>query len=258
MGNKIEKKEIETLLQGNGEFLYLPEGVWDAAASGELPLEEMILALPVSQWMVMVMVLESADSLENWDAIQTKLRTIRTREDIRYDYLDMHEANLLVSGRVRANTLEAAQHLLSFFAESNMRYARKLYTPETFTNAADLMPASIRAAVWVEKALQLDAAQHEQKLEYLRRAVEILPPMAELIRSYAVLFGQEEERKAKEAKDAAKELAQMAQEVKKQLGVLLEGGMYAEAYSVVQQLKTLLPNDAELITIEEELQSHFS
>jgi hypothetical protein len=257
MSSKVEKKEVEMLLRGNGEFLYLPAEVWEAAESGELPLEDMLLALPVSQWMVMVTVLESADSLQTWE-LQGHLRAIRTRDDIRYDYMDMHQANLLAGGRLKADSLEAAERLLQFFADSNMRYARKVYTPEAFATAADIMPATIRAAIRVEEALKLDVAQVEQKMSCLRKAVEILPSMAELIRSYAVLFGEAEERKAQDAKQAADELAQMAEGVKRQLGVMLEGGMYAEAYSVVQQLRTILPEDADLDALEAELQTHFS
>ncbi len=258
MGNEINKRDIEHLLQGNGEFLYLPEEVWDAAETGRLPLEEMILGLPVSQWMVMVMVLESAGNVENWEQIQAHLRAIRTQENIRYDYMDMHEANLLVCGKVKGDSVEAVESLLRFYADSNMRYARKVYTKQAFETAMDIMPQSIRSAEKVERALNLPPEQHEQKMACLREAVEIWPLLSEIIRSYAVLMGEEEKRKEQQARAAGEQLEQLAVEVKKQLVVLKENKMYAEAYSIVQQLKTMLPADKELEMIEEELKTHFS
>lgn len=258
MSQEINRTEIEHFLQGNGEFLYLPDEVWEAAEAGRFPLEEMLLELPVSQWMVMVMVLEAANSLEKWDGLQAKLRTIRTREDIRYDYFDMHEANCLMEIGVQSDTLAAAEGVLHFFAESNMRYARKIYTEQAFHSAMDIMPESIRAAYWVEKAFALDAGQHEKRLGYLKQAVETWPLLGATVKNYALLLGQEEDRKVKEADAAGKQLNAMAVEVKKQLAVLMENGMYAEAYSVVQQLRQMLPADEELVDWEKEIERRFS
>ena len=116
----MNKEELMQWLQGNGEFLYLPETVWDEALSGAIPLEEILLGLPLSQWMVMVLVLESADAPENWNRLSEKLKTIRTKDDIRYDYFDMHGANLLIRKQLQAKTLEAAEQLLVLFAESSL------------------------------------------------------------------------------------------------------------------------------------------
>ena len=246
------------LLEGNGEFLYLPETIWQAGKDGALPLEDMLLALPMSQWMVMVMVLESGDDLSNWDTVQTHLSMIRTRDDIRYDYLDMHEANLLVSGKVSGDSLDSVEKLLAFYADSNMRYARKIYTEHTLSDAREIMPASIRAAYYMEKALACDASQHEQKLRNMGEAAKEWPLLGTIVKSYAELLGEAKAEEARKAEEAGEELAAMAIEVKKQLGVLVEGGMYAEAFAVVQQLKQMLPDDADLAVFEEEIQTHFS
>lgn len=250
--------QVAHLLEGNGEFLYLPESVWQEAKAGTLPLEEMLLALPMSQWMVMVMVLEAGDNLSNWDTVQAHLSTIRTRDDIRYDYLDMHEANLLVSGKIAGDSLESVEKLLSFYADSNMRYARKVYTEHTLAEAREIMPVSIRAAFYMEKALACNESQHEQRLHCMGEAAKEWPLLGAIVKSYAELLGEAKEEEARKAQEAGEELAAMAVEVKKQLGVLMEGGMYAEAFAVVQQLKQLLPEDADLVAFEEELQTHFS
>ncbi|MGN0414059.1 MAG: hypothetical protein ACI4FX_01035 [Agathobacter sp.] len=254
----MNKEELMQWLQGNGEFLYLPESVWEEASEGNLPLEEILLGLPLSQWMVMVLVLESADSLEVWNEISEKLNTIRRKDDIRYDYFDMHEANLMMKKQLQANSLEAAGQLLRFFAESNMHYARKVYTLQTFETASDVMDESIRAAILVERAFSEDLQDTKKHLADLGQAVEIWPALAGCVKTYAQLLGQNEEQKAKEASAANARLQEMAVEVKKQLFLLMENKMYAEAYSVVQQLRGMLPQDEELIGLEEEIGKHFS
>lgn len=252
------KHEVERLLDGNGEFLYLPERIWQAAKAGRLPLEEMLLALPMSQWMVMVMVLEAGENLSNWDMIQTHLSMIRTREDIRYDYLDMHEANLLVTGNLMADSLANVEKLLAFYADANMRYARKVYTEETLAGAREVMPANIRSAYWMEKALACSDSEHEKKLAWMGQAAKEWPLIGVMVKSYAGYFGEERKKQAAQAKAAGEELAAMAIEVKKQLAVLVDDGMYAEAFAIVQQLKAMLPDDEDLKAFEEDLKTRFS
>lgn len=215
--------------------------------------EELMLGLPLSQWMEMVLVLESSDSLETWNEISEKLKTIRTKDDIRYDYFDMHEANLMIKKQLQAGTLEAAGQLLRFFAESNLRYARKVYRPQTFESAPDVMDETIRVAILVEKAFSEDLQDMKKHLADLGQAVEIWPVLGSCVKTYAQLLGQKEEQKAKEANAANDQLQAMAIEVKKQLFVLMENKMYAEAYSVVQQLRRMLPQDEELMSLEEEI-----
>lgn len=250
--------QVRRLLEDGGEFLFLPEGIWRAAKAGALPLEKMLLALPMSQWMVMVMVLEAGEDLSHWDMVQTHLAMIRTKDDIRYDYLDMHEANLLASGNVEMNDLKGAEKLLAFYADSNMRYARKVYTEHTLTDAREIMPASIRGAFWVEQALACSDEQHDKKLHYMGLAAKEWPLLGPLVKAYAAFWGEEQEEQAKKAEAAGEELAAMAVEVKKQLAVLIDGSMYAEAYAVVQQLKQMLPEDEDLKVLEKELKLRFS
>lgn len=190
------KTEVAHLLEDNGEFLYLNESIWQAAADGVLPLEDMLLALPMSQWRVMVMVLEAGENLSNWDVIQSHLSLIRTRDDIRYDYLDMHEANLLVSGKVQLDSLEAVEKLLTFYADSNMRYARKVYTEHTLAEAREVMPQSIRGAYWMELALACGEEQHEQRMNYLKKAAGEWPQLGTIAKSYVSLLGEPQEKQA--------------------------------------------------------------
>ena len=78
------------------------------------------------------------------------------------------------------------------------------------------------------------------------------------MKNYARLLGQREEQKTKAADAAGIQLREMAVEVKKQVLMLMDNEMYAEAYSVVQQLRKMLPKDEDLLGLEEEIGRHFS
>ena len=96
--------------------------------------------------------------------------------------------------------------------------------------------------------------ERSAKFELLGMAVKAQPKLADMVKTYAKLLGEEQERQSKAAKQADDELHQMAAEVLKQVDVLLQNKMYADALAIVRQLRQMLPADNELIALEEELE----
>lgn len=256
-----QEKLVQTVrqkMEGNGEFLFLPESIWEIASGGILPLEEMILELPLSQWMVMVIVLEAKKSLAEWEKLEKHLSSIRTQDDIRYDYLDMHYANALVSGQTLEKDYDDMCELLQYYTNSNLKYAGKVYTEKAFEGKMEMLPESCRGAVWMERMFACEAQAWNKKLEYLGKSAKEFPAIGETIKHFAKLIGEEQEKQAEQAKAANDELRAMAVQVKKQITVLMESGMYAEAMQVVKQMRRMLPEDKELIRLEKELGLKFS
>lgn len=251
--------QTKRLLADSGSFLLLPDEIWQAGEEGRLPLERMLLELPLEKWIVMVSVLDQRRSAQHWDFVRMHLAGIRTRNDIRYDYLEMHMSNFWVSGVLQADSAVAVERLLCEYAEANMRYAREVYNPIAFEEALAFMPDSVRGAFWVEKALACAPEDNSGKLEYLRKAVKEWHALGSLIKSYAQFLGEEDERREQEkAAAVSNEMAAIAVEVKKQILNLMDSGMYADAYSVTEELQQMMPGDADLEALKAELKGHFS
>lgn len=246
---KISRIEalVQKMLDGNGEFLYLPDVVWKLGESGMLPLEEMLLALPLSQWIVMNSVLTKRTE------IAEHISKIRTVDDIRYRYLDMHNANYFITQEQEDKTYEQKKEILTFFAESNLAYAKSVYTEDAFLGKMEVLPESVKAAVYVERALAFDTKDWSKHLELLGDAVKIYPQMGEFIKQYATALGEEQKRQEEQAKEAQLQLQQMAVQVKQQIRTLLDAGMKEEAYQIVCQLQSMLPLDSEIAELEKEL-----
>ncbi len=257
-----EKQEIlgalRRFLDGNGEFMELPEEIWQLEENGLLPMEEEILSLPISQWMAQVMVLQSKKKPELWKEIREHLRTVRTREDIRYHYFAMHDANAMLEQGYEGENYDRLKDRLSYFVVSNLAYAHEVYTPKAFEGRMEILPASCRAAVYAQKCLQCGAGDWSGQLEALKLAAKEYPPMGEFVKVLAKEIGEEQERQAEAAADARDELQQMAQLVKAQVAQFMDQGLYTEAYEIVRQLRQMFPDDQETKKLEKELEKQFS
>lgn len=249
---------VQGLIDGNGEFLRLPGGFWDIAAGGVLPLEDILLQLPVSQWMVMVMVLEAQNKPADWRTVQEHLSWIRTREDIRYDYIDMHDANVIVAADLSDRDYETMCRILQYYAKSNLSFARRVYTQQAFEGGMEMLPESCRAAVWMERMFECGEQDWNKKLEYLRKSAREWHALGGTVKHFAQLIGEEQKKAAEQAAAANQQLYAMAEQVKKQVRVFMDAGMNAEALTIVQQLRTMLPDDPGIAELERELKLKFS
>ena len=267
--SELPQKQQQTLqaylmqyMNGNGEFLKLPSYCWKYGQEGILPIEEMLLQLPMSQWMVQVIVLQNVKDMKLWESMYQYLKQIQTKEDLRYAYFNFNYINAKIEAPIDDVNYETMQSLFEKYVEYNMNYARLIYNDTTFQNSADFMPVSVRGAMWVQKAYACGFEKFDQMLEDLGKCVKEHPAVADQMKQYIRLLGDkkakqmvEQEEEASEARD---ELQVMAEQVKEQVQVMMQSQMYAEAYSIVQQLRGMLPNDQELILLEKELQTKFS
>lgn len=246
------------MIDGRGDFLFLSEEIWEIAAGGILPLESMILELDFSQWMAMTVVLNSRRSPADWTRVREHLASIRTRADIRYDYMDMHDANAMLTADVSEKNYDEMCQLLRYYTDSNLRFAKRVYTDKAFEDGMEMLQESCRGAVWIEQMLNCGEQEWSRKLEYLKESAKAYPAIGETIKHFAKLLGEEQEKQASAAQAANKELLAMASQVKGQVHSLMEAGMYAEALPIVRQLRGMLPMDEELLQIEKELELKFS
>ena len=168
--------------------------------------EEALMALSLSEWMEMVRKTERAHSVERWEAVRNHMMEIRTRDDIRYDYLEMQMSNYWVSGVLRGDSIAGMEQLLRQYADANMRYARQIYTPAAFEGDMAILPAHIRGAVFVEQALECGTDNVEKTLICLGRAVREWAGIGDVVKDYATLLGEEATVKGKEARAVVAEI----------------------------------------------------
>lgn len=180
-------KYVSRQLENKGDFLILPDNYWELGITGILPLEETILSLPLEQWMVQVCVLEQSKNRDTWKILRDRLQAIKTRDDVRYLYFAMHDANAMLPEYEPEMSAAEAEALLRTYAETHVAYAKYIYADFVFEEDMALLPENIRAAVWIQRMLASDRSAHADRAEYLEKSMQAYPPIEALARRYEKL-----------------------------------------------------------------------
>lgn len=245
-------QELAAKLKDNGEFLLMEDEYWTYGQAHILPLEQMLLDLPFSQWMAQVMVLETYHSEELWDKVRMNLISIQTQENIRYDYFHAKAVNDMITVCANGKSYEELEQYLYEYAACNLKFAQWVYTDEAFTGEMEMVEESCRGAVWIQRALECEETDWNGRLENLRQAAIAWPKLGETVKVFAQLIGRKQENIGKQ--QAEEELEKMATEVKQQVITLTESGMYEQALGIVKQLRQMMPDDEDFIYLENELE----
>lgn len=249
------KKQIEeyiqTLLDGNGGFLRMPEQIWEIGHARVVDVEGMLLNMDLSQWMAAVSVVLSETTPAELERIEKRIRGVQTMENIRYSYCKMRFADILVlvEDEESCGYIDLRNQFGSF-ASQTLDFYRKVYVPDAFEDEMEMLPEHCQTAVWLDRMLNCGDNNWEEMLRCLRECVKSYPEMGGLVKKFADLIGKEQEQAAREAQAAAAELQSMVEQVKPKIMLMLESGMSAEAYQVVQQLHQILPDNAQVEQLE--------
>lgn len=249
-------QDLQMKLKNNGEFLLMEDEYWTYGQAHILPLEQMLLDLPFSQWMAQVMVLEAYHSEELWDKIRMHLIELQTQENIRYDYFHAKAVNAVITKCAAGKSYEELKQYLWEYASCNLKYAQWVYTDEAFTGEMEMVEESCRGAIWIQRALECAETDWNSRLENLKQAAIAWPALGETVKAFAQLVGQQQDNIGKQK--AENELEKMASEVKQQVLTLTENGMYKQALEIVKQLRRMLPDDEDFIYLESELEKQLN
>ena len=244
---------LRRFADGNGEFLFLPKDICFLAEGGILPVGEVFVRLPLSQWMAMVFALEARNNVEDWEKAKHVADIGRREEDIRYLYFDMHYSIAQLGETEDTDAYDVLRECLLYFTNTHLQYIDTVYTDAALRDGMELLEDSAKAAIHCCSFFDYE----EQKdwngmLEALGKAAKVFPKMGTFVKRFAVQIGAQQEHLAKQAKEANDELQAMAQEVKQQIRYLMDAGMYSEALNVLKQVRQLLPKDRELKKLEQD------
>ncbi len=243
------EEKYEELFQKTANVFDLSDEMWMTAEKYHVPLEKYFLRVPFSKWKLQLRDF-MANTLEtNLQRLKKRMQSIRSEENRRYDYFDMRvtEAELLF--RKKWDDLAACRQQLRDFADRTITFNGYYYKEETLTQLTEFLPQSLQAALWLEKALEAEETDWDKTKEYLKQCASVYHNMAHAVKEFIRLYGEEQIQKERKAREAREELCQLTRKLKEKIRELLQKGMAAEASGVVEQLKQLLPEDLEVVTL---------
>ena len=179
----------------NDEFLSLSEEVWELAKSGQLPLEDMLLELPMSKWITQMRLLQAKGYSGTWEEIGQNLASICTRNDIRYTFFDVIVENIKMKQvysskeNVVKMNLETMAQIITEFAQANLNYMDYLYTEAAFEGDMELLSQEEKASMWIANGLSMDVSQWRERLQCFSEAAKICPMLSEFVKHYMQLYG---------------------------------------------------------------------
>lgn len=221
----------------------LPKKLRDIAQKYGVSLEKEYLSVSMDDWKIYVRNIIAESKRDEFKKIEEDLFALQTKDDVHYRYFTMRsaEAELLFKREWDYASCEGA---LRRFADLTMEFNRQYYRPQIFESYKVLLPPSVQAAYWIQRGFQEE--DHAQCNKCLKQAVSVYNGLADIVKEYIRLYGKEQLEKERKAREARIEMRRLVKEIKGKVKQLIDDKMYAEAASVLEQLKTMCPNDLEV------------
>lgn len=221
----------------------LPKKLRDIAQKYGVSLEKEYLSVSMDDWKIYVRDIIAETKRDEFKKIEEDLFALQTKDDVHYRYFTMRsaEAELLFKREWDYASCEGA---LRRFADLTMEFNRQYYRPQIFESYKVLLPSSVQAAYWIQRGFQEE--DHAQCNKCLKQAVSVYNGLADIVKEYIRLYGKEQLEKERKAREARIEMRRLVKEIKGKVKQLIDDKMYAEAASVLEQLKTMCPNDLEV------------
>ncbi|MCI8723501.1 MAG: hypothetical protein HFH16_07300, partial [Ruminococcus sp.] len=142
--------------------------------------------------------------------------------------------------------------LLEQYCESVLTDAETLYRSEVLADPETYaIPSQYRFAVIVRDALSIiNHGDLAGSISLLKAAVQVYPRMSAAVNQ---LLQSLEEQICSSGQAVPEEFIVLGGQVKQVLHGLMEKGQWEEAYSVMAQLVSLLPNDLEVLCMKQEI-----
>ena len=146
-------------------------------------------------------------------------------------------------------TDEELEALLKQYVSLAEGYFKESYGDQITYDQAQELPPDCRAVLLLRKLFA--TKDLEEKLEMVRKIVELYPPFAETMKRYIRVIQKNEEQKQQLQTNFKLQI--MAQQIMKQIPLLLENGQMEEARNIVKQLRTMLPEDEQIRMLEKQI-----
>ena len=138
------------------------------------------------------------------------------------------------------------------YAQSIEAFYKGQYRDEMFLEGSrHLLPSDCRQALVPLEALdKMEQKELAAAVHLFGKALQIQPHLTGVIREFLRILGNDT---GNPAETAGAEFQELAVQMKEALGLMVRNGQYQQAMSVVSQLLPLLPEDMELLKLQQQL-----
>lgn len=245
------------------DVFQLDKKIYDIAEEYGIDLWECFESIQFDNWKIGVDSFFENSEFSLKKSMETYVERIKPAEMtekslVRYEYFSMKAAEAKVVQRYAEDSFYDMQDRFRIFTEKTLSFYRKYFKESAFEGEMPLLPKACRVAAKWQHVIQGQLDNDREKVtRYLKECIGLFPDLDDSIRFYVRCYAASEElkldAKEKEAKEANAQMRTLAIQVKAKIPGLLAQGMANEAYQILQQLKTLVPDDEELPELEKRI-----
>ena len=247
------------LLQEQGDFLfrrclkeidnpYLRNQLVEKALLEQKNFSALLKRMDLDAWKKCIEEVMSTRTYEENESVWEARRTLFVNHPLHGLWLEklLWEKELTMGFGMKRELLLA----MGEYARCIQEFYRGLYQETLFEgDFRSLLPEDCRMALAVSEALEnWEQGNLTETLRLLRYVLQIYPKMTGVVREALRLLKNEMESPNS---TAGAEFEQLAVQMKTALTAMIESGQYKEAMAVLTQLLPLLPNDMELLKMQQ-------
>lgn len=142
--------------------------------------------------------------------------------------------------------LEQYRDCMEEYTRETLEFYGCYYREEILLSYPELLPPHVQAVIKMMEYLELEGTDKVLALSCLKEAAVLCPKIATGIRRFLEQYSELEKQRARNKKE---EIRQIRNQVVAQVKDLLENDRVQEALTVIEQLKLMVPDDLEVVTL---------
>lgn len=248
--NDMEKLPAlyENYFVNTGNLFFIPQLFLDIAEKRRMPLAKCLEKVPFDKWKAQLDAYLASIETKKLSSLQAFICGVFPAESSRRQYFEIAMTEYVIR-HTTFDSYGSCRDLLHEFSKAAMRFSHRYYKEEVFTSFRELLPPQAQAAYWLEQAFLAEADDRERYGTALKNCAKAYPVFAEAVKALLRLYGEEQIKRQQQAWEAKAEMRRLAAQIKQKVRELMARKMFEEAQQAVSQLKTLCPDDLEVISL---------
>lgn len=241
------KNEIEKALMGFFKSVknvfFLPEKVYSIIRSNDIKVGYLWENFLDGRWQIHFTNFVQNNKLDKVLEVSTFIKESFNVHDWRVILCDL----LILEKKImtKVDDVSVYRNMLENYCKLKLDFYEKYCV-----RSEEELPLDIQAAIKIKEFIDFEDTDKIQALNCLKEVVNVRPDFSDGVKSFLHSYTESENQKSE---NLSNEMLQLRNQVLQQVFSLLDNGMKIEALQVVQQLRIMLPNDADIAELEREL-----
>lgn len=248
-----------------GDPLQIDDKVYDIIEQRNIDLDSIVKKISFDQWKKGIDRFCEETTIEKMYSRLSLIERMCT-DPIRLQYFQVKVAEAAIVYTVRKDVsvsdsegigYDDLRKLFVDFKDTTLSFYKSIYRENCFEGEMEFLPPVCRVAAKIKNALASEESSGVMECgkEWLD-CVDVFKPFNSAIIDYTKMFAAKQQEKVKNQEQ--QEMLFLAKSIKASIQTLMEKGDFLQASNVLEQLKAYIPDDEELLMMEDVLDGYLT